>query len=140
MTLKTTDFHGIGNAVKGAAEVVFITGRQTGRTTLMLRSLQPGDRVICLTENEADHLRRRAKAEGIKCVTFESVPLDALQRIREKKRVEGRTFFDHNWVEHFYKLRLEQTAQDIRAFEAMLSQDEDERKRELDPRWRAYVR
>lgn len=100
------DSFGIGAAVAGAAEVYFRSARQSGRTTAMLAGLKPGDRVVCLTVDYARELERHAKSLGITGVIFTAVPVNAPRELFNRQTSEGRTMFEHMWLEEYYRARI----------------------------------
>tara|TARA_R110002124_G_scaffold190189_1_gene357461 strand:+ start:493 stop:909 length:417 start_codon:yes stop_codon:yes gene_type:complete len=106
------DAFGIGNAIIGAARVYFQSARRTGRTSALLESLQPGDRVVCLTTQQAQHLRQRIKEQDIDATVI-VVPTEKPERIFEQSTSIGRTIFDHVWVEQYYLNQLQRAACDI---------------------------
>ena len=106
------DAFGIGNAIIGAARVYFQSARRTGRTTALLESLQPGDRVVCLSTQQAQHLRQRIKDQNIDATVI-VVPTEIPERVFEQRTSIGRTIFDHAWVEQYYLNQLEHAVSDI---------------------------
>lgn len=100
------DHFGIGAAIHGAARVYFQSARRTGRTTALLDNLKDGDRVCCATSDEARHLERQCKERGLQ-VQVITLPINAAHAIFERGTPEGRTIFDHGWVERYYLEALE---------------------------------
>lgn len=105
------DMFGIGNAIKASLQIIGITARQTGRTTLLVESLKDGDRVLTPTDREAARLRaliaeRRVSAE---------VVVVSAQRFAEYVHTtgslpgEGRLCLDHTLVEDIYRRNIEGT-------------------------------
>lgn len=100
------DHFGIGAAVEGAARVYFQSARRTGRTTSLLESLKDGDRVCCATGAEAQHLERQCRERGLQ-VQVITLPPNLAYSIFDRGTPEGRTIFDHGWVERYYMGALE---------------------------------
>lgn len=110
------DHFGIGNALMGMAYNFFALSRSTGRSTLLLESVQDGDRIIVAGPNEKqwyEHKLRQRQAIKPMNVTVQIVsPLDPA-RLFSISTSTGRTIFDHTWLEHFYMEALRTASQDI---------------------------
>lgn len=106
------DHFGIGQAMKGMACGYFSASRGTGRTTSLIESLKDGDRVVCLTSREADRLKRLCQERRL---TVELMVVDPKNpdMVFSKGRPQGRTIFDHSWVEQYYLLAIEAAALQI---------------------------
>ncbi|OYY46273.1 MAG: hypothetical protein B7Y56_03210 [Gallionellales bacterium 35-53-114] len=106
------DHFGTGAAMQGMAQMYFRSARQTGRTTSLVESVKSGDRIIFADSQEAERVRRLCLARGVKvdCVTVEP---KTPERVFARGTPEGRTIFDHSWVEQFYLYAIEQTMRDI---------------------------
>ncbi|MGN8004139.1 hypothetical protein ACTJKQ_13205 [Acidovorax sp. 22279] len=100
------DHFGIGAAIYGAARVYFQSARRTGRTTALLDGLKDGDRVCCATGDEARHLERQCRERGLQVQVFTLPPNQAFQ-VFDRGTPQGRTIFDHGWVELYYLAALE---------------------------------
>jgi hypothetical protein len=114
------DFFGIGPAMKGAALIYFQASRRTGRTTSLLNSLKKGDRVCCARPAEAERLRRQCKQRGLD-VEVVTLPPHHVDDVRRLGTSQGRTIFDHMWVEQFYMNAVERAQHDIDYLEQQLS-------------------
>lgn len=114
------DFFGIGQAMKGVAQVYFSTSRRTGRTTSLLHSLKNGDRVLCASPADSERMRRQCKDRGldVEVVTVAPRCPDAVCRLGTS---QGRTIFEHTWVEQFYMDALESAQAEIDHLEHHLS-------------------
>jgi glutamine cyclotransferase len=88
------------------------TARQTGRTTSLIESLKDGDRVCCATTEEARHLKRMCRDRGLQ-VTVITLPIRDAHRIFERGTSQGRTIFDHTWVERYYMAAVERAQDEI---------------------------
>lgn len=95
------DHFGIGNAVQGMLHTYVTTARQSGRTTSLLESLKDGDRVVCVSAREADRLKHLCRERALK-VDFIVVEPRQPQTLFQRPPPEGRTIFDHTWVESYY--------------------------------------
>jgi hypothetical protein len=106
------DAFGIGQAIKGMALTYFAASRRSGRSTAMVESLQGGDRVACLTAEEAARLLRLCMRRGVQA---EFIVIDPARPeiVFERGTAKGRMIFDHSWVEAFYMRAIEQATRDI---------------------------
>jgi hypothetical protein len=107
------DNFGIGAAILGAAEIYFRAARQTGRTTNLVESLKDGDRVVFDTYAKAKwFINNRLKGLGIdvECI---AIPPEYPGKIFERGTSQGRTIFDHDWVEAFYLLRIKDLIKEL---------------------------
>lgn len=106
------DHFGIGPALKAVAEVYFQACRRTGRTTSLVESLKAGDRVVFINSAHAEHVRKLLHEFETKA---ECVVIDPRQpeQVFDQGTPEGRTIFDHAWVEQYYLYALERAARDI---------------------------
>lgn len=100
------DAFGIGAALKGAQQVYFMAARRTGRTTALLEGLKPGDRVVCTNGQTMMRYKNMLEELGIEKVNLVVVSIDRPQDLFEKPPSEGRTLFDHTWLEMFYTKQL----------------------------------
>ncbi len=94
--------YGIGAALLAVATVYFRSARHTGRTTALLHALQNGDRVVFA--NAKDKALFMKLAEGR--VIIHPLVIDPRQAgsiSQYSRNRTGRTFFDHSWVEAFYR-------------------------------------
>lgn len=106
------DHFGIGSAIASAAQMYFRCARGTRRTTSLLESVKDGDRVVFVDSHQADLFSRLCEERGVDvdcCVVDPRTP----ERVFEKGTPQGRTVFDHVWVEQFYTLAIERAARDI---------------------------
>ena len=106
------DHFGIGQAVKGAAHIYFHSSRHTGRTVSLVESLRDGDRVVFTNANEADRVKHMCLERNVKIDTMVIDPKEPL-RIFERGSSQGRTIFDHSWVEQFYLNAIERCEYEI---------------------------
>lgn len=108
-----SDFFGIGPAIKAVTTVYLQSARGSGRTVSLINSLKDGDRVIFHQERYAQHVQRMAKERG---VTIDYIVVDPTQpqRLFERGSSQGRTIFDHSWVEQFYLQAIDHADKQIR--------------------------
>ena len=106
------DHFGIGAAIQGIASVYFRSARQTGRTTSLVESVKDGDRIIFANGKEAERVRRLCLERGVtvECIVVEP---KTPERVFERGTPEGRTIFDHSWVEQRYLFVLDCAQQEI---------------------------
>lgn len=114
------DAFGIGAAVRSAAAIYFRSARATGRTTAMLESLKDGDRIVFIDSREAERVRRLLEGARLKveCIV---VPPAEPHRLFERGTSQGRTLFDHSWVEQYYINALDRCELEIGHFQKQLS-------------------
>ena len=110
------DQFGIGQGMKGITNVYYQSARQTGRTTALVESVKNGDRICFLNAKEAERVKRLCRNRGVEveCIV---VPPKSPDKLFDRGTSEGRTIFDHSWVEAFYANAIERAAQDISHFE-----------------------
>lgn len=114
------DFYGIGPAMLGVVSVYLQGARRTGRSTRLIESLKTGDRVIFNTPHEARLFERECLRREL-IVHCTVVPVEDPSRVHALPPVQGRTRFDHGWVEAFYEYELECAVAQIPKWEAALS-------------------
>ena len=114
------DHFGIGAAVEGSVRTYNISARRTGRTTSLVESVKDGDRIIFADAKEADRVRRLCLNRGVN-VDCISVPPSAPEKIFERGTPEGRSIFDHSWVEQYYLAALNRAASEIDYFQTQTS-------------------
>ncbi len=114
------DLFGIGQAMIGAARIYFQSSRHTGRTLSLIEAVKQSDRICFTTEREARRVVRLIKERGI-TVDYIIVDPKTPDRLFEKGTGQGRTLFDHNWVEEYYLHGIEHMQQEIDHFETQLS-------------------
>lgn len=95
------DTFGIGTAIRGIINNYFICSRNTGRTISMIQSLKEGDRVIFHSSDHARYAERIAKEFGVK-LEYSVIPPHKADEVF-RRRTEGRTIFDHTWLEIYYQ-------------------------------------
>lgn len=107
-----SDAFGIGQAIKGAAEIYLRAARQSGRTTAMVESLKPGDCVCVLSHKDARMVQEMCKERGFE-IDVEVVNPKEPNKVFDKCSKQGRYIFDHRWVEQFYLNALDRVAEEI---------------------------
>lgn len=103
------DFFGIGAAIEGAMRVYFASARQTGRTFSLVESLKNGDRVCFVNSQQAERVKKLCKEREID-IEYIIVDPHRPEDIFQYGSVsgDGRTIFDHVWLEEFYLHVIEQ--------------------------------
>lgn len=111
-----TDFFGIGPAIKASVVMYETCARGSGRTLSLVNSLKEGDRVVFTNTREAKRVKELAKERGI---TIDYVVIDPKtpHTLFELRPSQGRSIFDHSWVEQYFKNAIDRAAQDIRYFQ-----------------------
>lgn len=134
------DHFGTGVAMQGMAQMYFRSARRTGRTTSLVESVKDGDRIVFSSSKEAERVRRLCLERGVKveCVVVEP---KTPERVFERGTSDGRTIFDHSWVEQRYLDAIARTQQEIDHLERQASgygeaHRETKRKAEELARWR----
>jgi len=114
------DHFGMGAALYGAVRIYLHSARGTGRTISMLESLNSGDRIIFASSKEADRVKRLLKdhEKDIDCIVVDP---KSPERLLERGTGQGRTVFDHTWVEQFYLMAITRCEKDIDFFQRELS-------------------
>lgn len=98
-----------------AVHQVTMKCRQTGRTTLLLQSLKPGDRFIASYPEQVDLVKNRLHQMGIQDV--EVIYLQPkLQVLEQLHTGNGKTVFDHTWIERMVVQDIDQSR---RTFETL---------------------
>ena len=111
-----TDFFGIGNAVESLFNVYRMSSRASGRTTSLIESVKDGDRIVFSIRDERDRVERLLRDRGIDVECLYISPKDP-DKIFRYASSEGRTIFDHNWVEEFFLNAILDAKNSIRFFE-----------------------
>lgn len=107
------DHFGSGAGVQAAVAMYFACARRTGRTTSLVESLKDGDRVVFASVQESRRVEQLCKERGLTKVKFIVIDPSHPGRLFERPTSEGRTIFDHQWVESFYTKVVLQAAKDL---------------------------
>lgn len=104
-----SDFFGIGPAIRAALGIYRTAARDSGRTTRLLQALQSGDRVICQNIAAMRDMQRLLRERGFErdAVQVRILPAEDHYRLVELERIQGRTYFDHAWVETYYQVHFD---------------------------------
>lgn len=134
------DHFGIGAAIRATASIYIQSARRTGRTTSLVESVKDGDRIVFADSREAERVRRLCLDRGVsvECIVIEP---KTPERVFERGTPEGRTIFDHSWVEQFYIQAIDNAARAIDHLERQASgygeaHRETSRKAEELAKWR----
>lgn len=114
------DHFGTSAAIQGMVEVYYMTARQSGRTTSLVESLKDGDRVVCLTNQEARRLLDLSRERGI-TITAVALAPGRGRGIFHEGTSQGRTIFDHTWVEEHFRQAVRGAAEEIGYLQRELS-------------------
>ena len=114
------DHFGIGVAMRTAAMIYIHGARYTGRTTSLVESVKNGDRICFSDSKEAERVRRLCLERGVtvECIV---VPPKHPEKLLERGTSEGRTLFDHTWVEQYYLSAMERAKDEIDHLERQAS-------------------
>jgi hypothetical protein len=115
------DFFGIGAALRAMARVYSETARRTGRTNMLLDSVLDGDRIICASAAEQRDLQHRLRERGLQVEVRVIDPRRSPHEMQCMGTAQGRTLFDHGWVEQSYVDALERHASFIGHWQQRLS-------------------
>jgi hypothetical protein len=118
--IKFTDMFGIGSAIAAALGVAFGAQRRTGRTTRLIESVKDGDRIIAASGNEATRLANLLAQRGVNVSVAVIDPLNPY-KLFELGTAQGRTIFDHTWVEMRYQKAISDAADQMTEMEDRLS-------------------
>jgi len=114
------DHFGIGAAMQAMGRMYLQSARQTGRTVSLIESVKDGDRIIFADSKEAKRVERLLLERGVKVECMVVSPKEP-NSVLERGTAQGRTIFDHSWIEQFYMDGIEYTMQTIDKIEAAAS-------------------
>ena len=134
------DHYGIGAAMQAMMRVYLNSARRTGRTMSLVESVKDGDRIIFADQQECNRVEHICLERGVKVKCIVINP-DAPRKLLEYRTSEGRTIFDHSWVEDYYLKAIEYAAENIDRLERQTSgygvaHRETRRRAEEITRWR----
>ncbi len=115
------DFYGIGYALLSGMNIYFQGARHSGRTLSLVSSLKEGDRVVFDNEREARRVEQLCKERGITNVSFIVIDPKRPERLFERGTSQGRTVFDHSWIERFFVDLHERAMRDLASLEIQAS-------------------
>jgi hypothetical protein len=114
------EIYGIGPALEAALRIYFECARRTGRTTMLLDLVESGDRVIFAESQDARRFGVMARQKGLVVGSTVVNPVNP-NELFGMKPSEGRTWFDHTWVEWFYAAEVIRMGRQISEWQACLS-------------------
>ena len=114
------DCYGIGIGIYSAARIYINNARGTGRTTQLVDSLNDGDRVIFTNAREAQRVKQMCLKKGVQ-ITVKVVDPKYISGHVFDAPSDGKTIFDHTWVEQYYANALERARDDIDHLQTVLS-------------------
>lgn len=124
------DHLGISHAMEAMVDLYRRASRRTGRTDELLEILKDGDRVVCSNPSSATDLRRRIGNRDLK-VEVVVIPVIGAGGLLERRLPEGRTIFDHTWVEDYYEMAIRVATKEIDHLHKLASQNPDGRRSEM---------
>lgn len=137
------DHFGIGTAVEALMRAYQQASRGSGRTTSLVESVKDGDRIVFLSQKEADRVKRLCLERSIQveCIVISPRELD---RLYHRGPSKGRTIFDHTWVEMYYQHKIEVAQREIDELQRQASgfgeADRQTRRKALEvARWRHWA-
>jgi len=108
------DHFGIGAAMRGMFLNYMHSARRSGRTTSLVESVKDGDRIVFAERREAERIEHLLNKRSVKVQCIVVDPRDPGRLIeRGSLPGNGRTIFDHGWVERFYADAIERAADTI---------------------------
>jgi hypothetical protein len=110
------DFFSIGTTLQTAMQMYSQVARTTGRTTKLLNILKDGDRVVFINETHVQLFQNQLRERNLK-TTCTSINPRYPEQLLQRAPCSGQTYFDHVWVEEFYKLAIERASVDIDYFQ-----------------------
>ncbi|MDH1336802.1 hypothetical protein N5D77_22055 [Comamonas thiooxydans] len=110
------DHFGIGAAVLASIRIYMQSARRTGRTTSLVESVKDGDRICFACSEEARRVEQLLRERGVQvaCIV---VDLESPWEIFGSGTSQGRTLFDHGWVEQYYLSAIEHASSSIDHFQ-----------------------
>lgn len=115
------DIFGIGSAVKAAAEIYFNCARRTGRTTALIKTLKPGDRVYFASHDMSQWFKRRLREHGVEGVECEVWNMHRIEQNDKHQRCNGRAILDHTLIEALYLQAIDDKSKFIKQIEDAFS-------------------
>ena len=115
------DYFGIGNAIKATISMYRVASRQTGRTLMMVNSLKPGDRIIFTNHEEANRVKNLCHERGVSNIRFKVCDPCHPEMLFNQGTSQGRTIFDHTWIEEYYVQAIERIEREINSLQEQLS-------------------
>lgn len=116
-----SDHFGISEAVQACLRIYFQGARGSGRTTSMIESAKPGDRLVFCDVREGERVKRLLKEAGIEDVICCVVDPENPSAIFQRPPSEGRTIFDHSWVEEYFMRIIVGASNDLRRLQDQAS-------------------
>lgn len=114
------DMFGIGAAVQGMMHTYIQSSRRTGRTMSLVQNVKNGDRIVFVNIEEAERVKRLCLERGIEIKCSVVDPKDP-GHLFQSPPSDGRTIFDHGWVEEFYLHKMKEVKENIDFFEKQSS-------------------
>jgi hypothetical protein len=115
-----SDAYGVGNSLMAFHHSMVMASRRTGRTSRMVESLKDGDRVVVASSGMKRYLADLIRKTGKKVDVIVLEPHDNY-RLSLFGTSVGKTYFDNDWVEKYYKHELENISKNLRRMEEKVS-------------------
>ena len=96
------------------------SARRTGRTTSLVESVKDGDRICFACNTEARRVEQLLRERGVQVACIVVDPKSP-QDIFGYGTSQGRTIFDHDWVEQYYLAAIEHASVSIDHFQGNAS-------------------
>lgn len=106
------DHFGIGAAMLAMSAVYTTATRRSGRTTSLIEDVKDGDRIVFAHSHEAQRVERILLERGLKVQCIVVDVRDPHQLLR-RGTSQGRTIFDHSWIEEYYNGTIKHAAETI---------------------------
>lgn len=109
------DIFGIGDSLQERFGDYSRCARGTGRTTHLIESLADGDVVVVRNHVEGRCIQRYCDDAGVDVRTVIVNPEKPQEAERELCGIDvrGNVYFDHTWLEHYYRKAIERCINDV---------------------------
>jgi len=115
------DFFGIGAALQGCVSIYFRAARNTNRSRNLAKSLKFGDQVIFSKRTHLVSFKRLLVEMGVSAdVKLTVVDRDRMD-LNGSHCTQGRTYFDHSFIEEYYTMRINDAGKYLNNLENDLS-------------------
>jgi hypothetical protein len=112
-----SDEYGMTAAAKTGLRIFEMSSRGSGRTARLVERVTDEDQIITPTREASDYIRHRLRDAGKKTRVF-TIPVD---RFKPEYSANGRTFFDHTWIEQYMLQSICRAEDDIEAMQRAMS-------------------
>ena len=112
------DEYGLIAAAKTGLKLFEASSRGSGRTSRLVERVTDEDQIVAPTREVSDYIRHRLKDAGKKTRVF-TIPVDRFNP--EHRAPNGRTFFDHTWIEQYIRQSICRAEDDLEAMQRAMS-------------------